>query len=167
MSHDSITINLTPGRLFNYCPFTTREGVVYRFIQGRYRVICAALEARTRQQVVVYEGVGGADDGKCYTCPLADFSTRFLPVEEPAAAVAVEAPGQPAAEAQPIDGWTEWAQRWATEHGETVYLLPPGEPSSVMDTPSNLGCAVLKSQATEWHIANAVRIVEPERRSTP
>lgn len=72
-------IDATPGTLYDYAPLTKKDEVIDRHRQGTYEVVCDSLCAGTRQQQVVYRGVGGPDHGRCYTCSVHDFATRFVP----------------------------------------------------------------------------------------
>jgi len=112
-------LNLAPGTEYDYAPTTLRQTpdgpVAGRWRQGRYAVRALAQDGRTLQQCVVYEGLDGPDRGLWYTCSLADFALRFLPVEIPSQ---VEENPEPAQAAEPTPGKTAYhvtREGWA--HG--------------------------------------------------
>lgn len=49
---------------------------------GLYRFLGIALDYRTRQQKVVYTGVGGRDDGLMFIAVLSDWARDFTLIED-------------------------------------------------------------------------------------
>jgi hypothetical protein len=69
-------VRLVPGATYRFAGLANAAGRwVYR--PGDYRLLADATHVRTWQEVVVYEGLTGADAGKAYVCPLEDFIRNF------------------------------------------------------------------------------------------
>jgi hypothetical protein len=71
----------------------------------RYRVLALANDGRTRQELVIYQGLEGPDDGKMLVCTPWDWSVHFRPEVLEMTAVA-EHESDPA-EDKP--GWLAWS----------------------------------------------------------
>src|SRR5438876_1065843 len=56
--------------------------IVWQFPPATYRCLSLALDYRTRQQKVVYQGVDGADKGKCFIACLSDWQHDFTRMVE-------------------------------------------------------------------------------------
>lgn len=75
------TVNLTSGAEYDFKGMgrSDKDGNwVWIYPPGRYRVIAgSAQHVRTFQELVVYEGLEGRDEGRVLCCPVADFARLF------------------------------------------------------------------------------------------
>lgn len=89
------TLKLTSGAEYDFKGMADDKGN-WVFPPARYRVIASlAQHVRTFQELVVYEGLEGRDEGRVFCCPIGDFTRLFterVPAEGGEQRAAVEAP---------------------------------------------------------------------------
>ena len=71
---------VVPGGVYRWAGAAKAGGTLYRVLG-----VGTALHAYS--EVVIYEGLDGADLGRLWTCSLADFALRFTPERLPEAEV--------------------------------------------------------------------------------
>lgn len=104
MSHqvESLPVSLDVGSLYRFRGIegVPRDGkTVWVYGPGTYRLIAVGKNYRTDQEMAVYVGVGGWDDGNTYLACLGDWVRDFSKVEPPAVA-------EPVPDRVPMQTWT-------------------------------------------------------------
>lgn len=84
-----IVLRLHLGSPYLYQRKDDRGNVLW---EARYAPICTALHARVGQDVVVYVGLDGPDQGEHFVCGLDDWERRFVLVEDTVPDTEVEEP---------------------------------------------------------------------------
>lgn len=72
MTLNTQSVSVTPGARYSY------------YLGGTYTPVGPGVgtHVHTHQQLVVYVGLDGKDEGRMLICPLVDWSMKFAPVEE-------------------------------------------------------------------------------------
>lgn len=72
------TVSLAVGELYHFAGIPGERAGTWYARPADYRLVAVALMPRTDQQLAVYVGVGGRDDGNCYAVPLGDWHRNFV-----------------------------------------------------------------------------------------